>query len=500
VAELTPIPSPSAQRPADPGYQPVSGYAVAAALVAGVFAVIAAVLLVQAVFSGRTALWDELLAVPVLGIILAAIARSHIRNSEGTRTGLRLATTAWWVCVLGGVAYAAYLQANSFALKRESGRYADRFFDKLKAGRVHQAFEDLLPPEERGRADANNPEAFEAAYGPAGFLAFKNHELVRLVVRNGSAVELEHVGVKDFGQESAGFQATHLYRLTCPEGEFDVQVKLTAAESRKSRQPQWYIPSQPVPNISVRPVRISQYGRLLAELAQEADGYVKVWMGHLAGGRLAWAHLMTLPGPDRRPPETALEPAAALIGGPVAAVPLRRESLPPDRAKAVPVQSPTSLAAQARLAFDDLAAAGFFRFDLAGTALHPDRLTKLRELWVPPRLTPQGAGRQSQMSPTSTESPVITVTPDGLLFVAAADLIPDSPAQFIRSHVAATCTEPGVLAALADARAKGAAADDMSVTLQSLPPRDWRIAWLQTDMEAQAVSQGPPGMGGPPGR
>ena len=87
MAELTPIPA--AQRPSDPAYQPVSGYAVAAAITAGVFAVILVVLVAIGLWSRRTPLSLELLVLPIAGFVLAIVARSHIRNSEGTRTGVR---------------------------------------------------------------------------------------------------------------------------------------------------------------------------------------------------------------------------------------------------------------------------------------------------------------------------------------------------------------------------------------------------------------------------
>ena len=99
MAELTPIPS--AQRPADPGYQPVSGYAVGAAIAAAVFAVILVGVIGSALTTRRTPLTTWVLVLPALGWLLAVVGRSHIRNSEGTRTGLRLTAVAWWVCEIG---------------------------------------------------------------------------------------------------------------------------------------------------------------------------------------------------------------------------------------------------------------------------------------------------------------------------------------------------------------------------------------------------------------
>ena len=233
MAELSPIPS--AQRPSDAGYQPVSGYAVAAAVAAGAFVLIFVVLVIVAAISKRSALSYELLFLPLAGLILAVIGRSHVRNSEGTRTGMRLANGAWWVCVLGGVGFGSYMYANELTLENESGRFAEQFLEELKAGRMQNAFLYLVPPDERQKADPTDESAvFEAAYLASGFSLFKNHELVRLMVRNGNATQIEHVGVAEVGQISSGFQATHLYRVTCPEGVFGLKVRTVAAEAAGS--------------------------------------------------------------------------------------------------------------------------------------------------------------------------------------------------------------------------------------------------------------------------
>ena len=62
----------------------------------------------------------ELLALPAIGVVLCFAARRVIRNSEGTRTGENLANTAWWICVIAGLGYAAYLLAIDFAIRRDA--------------------------------------------------------------------------------------------------------------------------------------------------------------------------------------------------------------------------------------------------------------------------------------------------------------------------------------------------------------------------------------------
>src|SRR5262245_48311667 len=255
MPELTPIPS--AQRPSDPGYQPVSGYAVAALVAAGVFAVILAFVAVIAVRSGRSVLSWELMVLPILGIILAIIGRSQIRNSEGTRTGLKLASVAWWICVIGGAGFATYYLTSQMFLSRESAAFVNSFFDDLRADRPHYAFEKMIPAEERGRVSPDLGEEFEIAYASA-YGPFKNHELVRLFLRNGQDMQYERVGAKDIGPTPDGFEAVHVYRLRCPEGTYEATVRLLAADQRRGGKLQWRIPGLPPPHMAVKVERLAQ--------------------------------------------------------------------------------------------------------------------------------------------------------------------------------------------------------------------------------------------------
>jgi hypothetical protein len=266
----------------------------------------------------------ELLALPVAGVILAAIGRSHIRNAEGARTGMRIVTLSWWACVLGGAGFAAYLYANSLVLEKESGKIADDFLRELQANRVQDAFENrLVPPEERGKAGGNAPpEVFEAAYGMMGYQAFRNHELVRLFARNGKAITFEHIGSKDIAQESTGLEAVHLYRLSSPEGTFEIQIKLTTAESKKSNKQQWYIPSQPSLGISpLTVVDMSQYGRAVMELEREGEGFIQAWVSNLSSGRRTIAHLMTIPRSHHKPFMEAINQLGMFGGGATSLLP-----------------------------------------------------------------------------------------------------------------------------------------------------------------------------------
>src|SRR4029078_6195986 len=117
---------------------------------------------------------------------------------------------------------------------------------------------------------------------------------------NGQAVQFERVRVKDSGQETAGLFATHVYRLPCPEGSFECQVKRCAAESKKGGKPLWRIPAQPEASITrLSVISLSQYGRLTFELVQEGEDFVKGWIAHISVGHRGWAQLFTTPREHR---------------------------------------------------------------------------------------------------------------------------------------------------------------------------------------------------------
>lgn len=481
MAELTPIPS--AQRPAEPGYQPLSGYAVAAVVVAGLFAVVLVALVVVGLTSNRTPLTYQVLALAVAGVVLAVVGRSHIRNSEGTRTGVRLANGAWWVCVLGGAGFGAFLLANEFVLRAESKRKTEAFFEALKAGKEHEAFHDhVLPPELRGRADPGTPE-FETVYTPAGYPIFGGHRLLQAFRRNGSTVQFDHIGSRDVGQEGEGFKATHSYRITVAEGVFVVQLKLVATEA-KTGKPQWHIQAGQGFGITEPSWEyFSEYGRLVMETEQEAGDFARRWMMDVSSARPGLAHLYLVPLAEREKGTAVRHVAAYMAGGTVFAVP------------------PAGGTDQE---FDQLLKAGFFRKDAAGNALSGAKAAELRTQWSSPTIGPASAARRGPIAGASAELGSFAVSRDGVTVGVEADLVfGRGGMQYVPVTVGITCPDPALVALLTAARDKGPTAKaDGSMSIRTLPPRDWRIAWFQTTME-QPPMQGPPGsergQGVPPG-
>jgi hypothetical protein len=495
VAELTPIPT--AQRPADSSYQPISGYAVAAGVATTLFAIFLLANIISLISSGRSIIGYVMLLVPAVGIVLAIIGRSHIKRSEGTRTGLRVVNISWWVCVLGGAGFGAFLYANQVVMEKESAKEANAFFTKLNSGDLNDAFLSLLPPEEQTRVTkGENQAAFEAAFQAWGYNSYRNHELVRMFLRNPKAMEWEHVGSKDIGTEQTGFQATHFYRVRGPEGVFDIQIKLITSESKKGGKLRWHIPSLPQPNIT-QPLdgQRSEYGRVIKELEQEADAVARLWLAHLSGNRFPWAQLLTMPANHRRPFEESLLRMLHLGGATSAFFPLGPDMLPAERKQRWEERarkSPgTSQAAYEQLAFGDLVDHGFFRKDELGGGFSAEQLDRLNSLWWKRRLLHTSV-RESQSPSGFTSIPTVTITPQSITVVVHLDIMLDQPMAYSKGTLGLVCTNPELLAWVQASKARGGSfTDNASYVLATVPARDWQVAWLQTDLEMIVPAAGP---------
>jgi hypothetical protein len=497
VAELTPL---SSQRN-DAVYQPISGYAIAAATIAGMFALALLAIAVQAVFLRRAAMMWELLMLPLIGIVLAVVARIQIKQSEGTRTGLKLASLAWWICILGGAGYAAYVYANEFFIDRESAAFADTFFDDLKNDRPRHAFLALVSPLDRSRGNPDNPADFDVQFEEQ-YPLFRNHELVRLLIRSGKEAKVEHVAVQDITQEAGGFETTHLYRIRTPEGSYESRVRVVALEDKRGGKPQWRIPMNPAPAISVKAEYLSPYGRILQDMGSEANGYLQAWLLHLIGGRDTLTHLMTTPTEFREAKEKEIIGVAMLVGGPATRTSLTTKFLPPDRqalreaeiyGRALWTGGTSIPLAERELAFDDLNDLGFFKKDDANTPFTPNEMDRLRGYWQNLQIRPYIAEAPSAgIKPPEVTQPIVT---DKSLSYVIPVLLYVDPFTFAYGYVTVTATGPEFLEVMAKAKAKGDIKDDGSVTPGQLPPRNWRITSFKSDLVPKAVPKRPGGPG-----
>lgn len=491
MAKLTPIPT--AQRPSDGGYQPVSWLAVSAIFVTGLFVLVMIALFINAWTSRKAVLAYEWLVFPVVGLGFAIAAGSHVRRSEGTRSGAKLASLSWWVCVLGGAGFFAYLMANEYFIGVESRNFADRFFEQLKNDKPYHAFTFFIDPAQRENANPDNAEGMEAQFGQM-YGAFRNLDVVREFRRSAGSIKIEHAGSTDVAQEADGYKATHIYRMETPEGLFEVRVGLKATESRIGGKPQWKIVSRPNFAFTIKPEKLSQYGRLINDLeAQEIRGLVSFWTDPRVQRVPFRAHLFTFPGIDREKMEQSLSRLTVFGGGIGGIWPVTSGILPADRRKSREVAEASRMAVsggailtqtESWVAFEDLFEIGFFkRFD-ENAPFTPELLTKLRLLWRAPSLTPANLERPLPPNISPAEAIRMTIDDKQIKYLVPIDWQTSDLKSFYKATLTIVCEEPEVIQMLQESRKKGLSApDNGQVTLRDLPPRRWRIAQLQTDLE-----------------
>ncbi len=78
--------------------------------------------------------------IPLAALLLCGGARTRIRHSEGTFSGLAFSTWGLRLTVLSGLTYACYYGFTYFVVRAQAIDCADQFFEQLKQGHINRAF------------------------------------------------------------------------------------------------------------------------------------------------------------------------------------------------------------------------------------------------------------------------------------------------------------------------------------------------------------------------
>ena len=234
--------------PVDPqsDYAPVSWMAITALAVAGIFASLLLSLVLTAFRSNKPLIEIWLFIFPVLGIVVAFAARRHILNSEGTRTGLKLAAWAWWICVVSGLSYAAYFWATEYTVQSDTERQFTAWAENVKKidpatpndPALAAAFYQTLPPSQRVAFSASNTTIMQDRFGP-DFVTFRQNKLLMMILRNPGRCELTPQGLKQWQQLPGKIECALAATLKTPEGEFPMVIPMEAALEKGKRE--WQI-------------------------------------------------------------------------------------------------------------------------------------------------------------------------------------------------------------------------------------------------------------------
>lgn len=523
-------PAPDAPPPTLPNtadaapYVQVHWLAVAAFGVAILFALLVMLLGINAFKGKKSLVASELLLFPILTLVLCFAARRIIRNSEGTRTGvlfgLDLVTVAWWVALVGGLGYSAYLAAIEVSIRNEARREAERWVGYLIQGEPNRAFVRTLDPGRRaGMAD--DPAKLQAEFREQ-LLKFRQCDIARVTERNPGRCKFEVHGV-DWRYQNAVVDCILAGTLTCPEGTFPVHVPLKGTESPAGAEGgtgrQWQVLPSEAGYIQRERIALTPFGWLMYDIELDGGRFGRSFIGIAA--RPGWQYIvyrdfLRPAGNPAAPPADVVAAWGAVASG--IGVGLGLPSLPGEitnyrkyigerflalaDADKLPKDQREFYRAQFRSAWDHgrIAPGGAFvsaspdTYDLVRLIEDPQGVITGVEVTVPVEIRPDYRPLDGNRIGWSVDVPIPPNTPP--------------PSQMgpniARGRLIMTTADPKLLAELNQLRgsadpAHGAVSQPQEPGKRQLA---WRVARIETDMYMVITRQpvpGPPGPGGPGG-
>jgi len=320
-----PTPAPALPSTADPiPYVPISWMAVAAITVASLFVAVLLALGVSAFLAKKPLLQPEILVLPAIGIVLSFAARRVIRNAEGTRTGENLANIAWWICLIAGLGYAAYLLAIDFAIRRDARTTLDRWIEKVKAGddvSINDAFLRTRDPAQRAKISPDDTAQIEGRFREE-YIGFRQTDLIRLARRNKGQCEITPGGVKEWAYRSGVIDCAFTGTMKCPEGKFPVIIGLRGAEAPGGETVgrQWGVVFTPNAGYIQRDqVSLTPYGWIMAALEESGSQFGNQFLLSVRSGPSAIPYAyQAMMRPESKLPFRAWQNVAATAPGRIA--------------------------------------------------------------------------------------------------------------------------------------------------------------------------------------
>src|SRR5262245_27309113 len=257
-------------------YAPVSWAAVAAFASAVVFVVLLLFYGLQSFLKKQPLLYDMFLGLPILTVVLAVIGWLHVRNSEGTRTGRKLAVAAFWIGLIGTLGYLSYLLAISLAVRNDAEKQFTDWVQDLgdldpenpTDPGLYRAFHKTMQPGLRQTVAASDVGAMDRRFGNQ-IAGFRQSDLIGICYRNRGDLNFTPQGLVDWKmtpkspQAPATLDATLACSVECPEGVYVLNVTMRATTDDAGRR-DWQL--VPIATNLVKPARLTDYGRRMYEL------------------------------------------------------------------------------------------------------------------------------------------------------------------------------------------------------------------------------------------
>lgn len=290
-------------------YRPISAFAVAALALAILTVLTVVGFAIASKVSGRPILswWVVLASAVAFG--LAVTAGRQIRNSEGTIVGAGLASSAWWISLLTGAGYAAYLVGTDFAVRTQAESIGAEYIKFLLDGQPEKAFRLTRDPGQQRTIAPDDADGIRRRFGSGEYANFTRSEIARLARTWGQQLKVEPMGAMGAEQTPNGYKVPLTYVLRSPEGQCEMSLSTQGFDDAKAGERVWMInfgQSGTYPK-SYRKTRL---GRLLAELQAEGMRLMpKVWGKVADAGPTAIEPLIRLEG--EVPPQPRKQELAA---------------------------------------------------------------------------------------------------------------------------------------------------------------------------------------------
>lgn len=260
---------------------------------------------------------------PLAAIVLAWLAGSRIRASEGTLSGTALARWGLGLSLFFGLNYAAYTLSNNLALVQQSSQATEEFLELIQKGDLQQAFLRTLPQRSRPSAGADVRRILEVehnvARGPqdAGpWATFTRTNYVRLIELGGAETTWTLTSNEPATFDRGSSHLTLLYDLVSPLGKFTLQVVTTGQETIDETgglRRRWHID---LPGTQLVGFGETSAQRKVLDVAKRvAHDASRVWLESLRDGNVDYAYLKTLPTTQRH-----LQARGSLLDAPAVAV------------------------------------------------------------------------------------------------------------------------------------------------------------------------------------
>jgi hypothetical protein len=492
MADATPTPALSSTADTMP-YVPVSWMAVSAVLAAGAFLVLLLFFGYSAAFKDHKPLiMPSLLILPVVGVVLSFVARRMIRNSEGTRTGESLANAAWWISVIGGLGYSAYLFAIEYSIRREAKGELEQWVGYiLKEDKENhdRAFTRVIEANRRG----NLPAAGLVAQFPEIYIAFGQSDIVRIAKRNPGpdVCKFEADTLKDWMYRPGSIDCVVTGLLKCPEGTFPMEIPLRGNDAKAGMEGggrQWSIIMPPNGLVVREKSTLTPYGWRIEELEKSGSGFAKELVVRSSSGPNA-AQLVYQTMIRETPDIPFLEASRlvtptgwAMAGGPASAVAFTKNYLASTKE------------------YSDYLQNHLFKLP-EGRDASPEQKQRFLTIWNTIGLLPTGLRIKGNDKIDSNA--FLSVTDTAIEVSVPCEIpFPGTTGEMAaaRGRVVVACTEPDVLAEVKRLRAE--ANPDQGT---ASPPPDfmkrafkWRVVRIESDLHEVRMAPQQSGPGGTP--